>query len=313
MKGVYHSGFSQKKPRVIVIVGPTASGKSALAVRLARRFGGEIISADSRQVYRGLDIATGKITRREMRGVPHHLLDVADPRKQFSVDDFVKRGRKAVRHIAQKGKVPIVAGGTGLYVDALLGKLDFPNVPPEPALRKRLERRSAAELFAMLKRLDPRRAKNIEQQNPRRLTRAIEIARALDRVPRQELPMAIYCHITIGLKPEDGELRRRIRARVAARMRRGMVAEGRLLAKRVGLKRLREFGLEYRLLADYLQDKISKEELVRRIERADWQYSKRQWRWFKRDGSTRWFDTASSPRIAALIKKTLGAERNQRG
>lgn len=303
MKKVYHSRVF-KKPVVIVIVGPTASGKSALAVKLAEKFGGEVISADSRQVYRGLDIATGKVMKGEMRGVRHHLLDVADPKKQFSVDDFVRLGHTAIADIAARGKLPIVCGGTGLYVDAVLGKLNFPNVPPDPSLRKKLRHRSAAELFAMLGKLDPRRTNSIERQNPRRLTRAIEIAKALGKVPQLK-NSAIYRTISIGLKPSDVELKRRIRARVAARMRRGMVAEAKRLAKRLGFKRLREFGLEYRHLADYLQRHISKAELVRRIERDDWRYAKRQMRWFKRDASTNWFTGGSSRKMATLIKKKV--------
>lgn len=301
MRGVYHSRLLQKKPLVIVIVGPTASGKSALAVGLAKKFDGEVISADSRQVYRGLDIATGKITKREMRGVPHHLLDVADPRKQFSVDDFVRLGRAAIADAAARGKLPIVCGGTGLYVDAVLGKLNFPNVPPDPSLRKKLRRRSAAQLHAMLGKLDPRRAKAIERRNPRRLLRAIEIAKALGKVPQLK-NSTIYRTISIGLKPFDVKLKRRIRARVAARMRRGMVAEAKRLAKRLGFKRLREFGLEYRHLADYLQRHISKAELVRRIERDDRRYAKRQMRWFRRNKTINWLTHPSLHQAAAIVR-----------
>ena len=123
----------------MVIVGPTSSGKSALAVELAKKFGGEIISADSRQVYRGFDIGTGKVTRREMKGVRHHLLDVASPKKQFSADDFLRRGRAAIKEISSRGMLPIVAGGTGLYIDVLVGRIILPRVPPNLALRARLE------------------------------------------------------------------------------------------------------------------------------------------------------------------------------
>src|SRR5580693_2616583 len=128
--------------KVLVIVGPTASGKSALAVALAKKFKGEIISADSRQVYRGLNIGTGKITKREMRGVPHHLLDVVSPKKIFTAHDFVTHARRAISNIAKRGKLPIIAGGTGFYIDALVGRIVLPDVPVDEKLRARLEKKS---------------------------------------------------------------------------------------------------------------------------------------------------------------------------
>ena len=163
------------KQQVLIIVGPTSSGKSALAVELARKFGGEVISADSRQVYRGLNIGTGKIAKREMRGVRHHLLDVASPKKYFSADEFVRKGKVALSNILQNDKMPIIVGGTGFYIDALVGRIALPNVPPDKKLREKLEKKTAAQLFAMLKQRDPRRAKTIEPQHKRRLIRALEI------------------------------------------------------------------------------------------------------------------------------------------
>ncbi len=277
---------------VLVIVGPTASGKSALAVTLAKKLRGEVISADSRQVYKGLDVATGKITKKEMRGVKHHLLSVADPKKQFSADDFIRLGRRAIAAILKRGKLPIICGGTGFYIDALLGKFSLPQVPPNPTLRKQLGRKSAVQLFAQLKKLDPRRARGIERQNPVRLIRAIEIAKRLGTVPLSpKSNSTMHRTISIGVRLSKSELRRRIRARVASRMRRGMVAEGRRLRDKLGSKRLRTLGLEYRHLADYLDGKIVKEELARRIERDNWRYAKRQMRWFRRDKNIKWISS----------------------
>src|SRR3989344_9692024 len=182
------------KPKMIVIVGPTASGKSDIAVQLALRLssgqakefgikGAGVISADSRQVYKGLNIGTGKITKKEMQGVKHHLLDVANPSKQFTVSDFVNVTNETIVQIVTKNKLPIVCGGTGFYIDALLGDKQVPEEPPNLKLRKGLEKKPVDKLFEILQKLDPERSKNIDAKNPRRLVRAIEICKALGKVP----------------------------------------------------------------------------------------------------------------------------------
>ena len=144
-----------KKQKVVVIVGPTCSGKTALSIHLSKRFKGEVISADSRQVYKGLNIGTGKVTKKEMAGVPHHLLDVVSPKKIYTAHDFVTDGRKVIADILANKKLPIIAGGTGFYIDVLVGAISLPNVPPNPTLRKRLEKKTAPQLFALLKKKDP--------------------------------------------------------------------------------------------------------------------------------------------------------------
>ena len=154
---------------IIVVVGPTSSGKSALAVRLAKKFNGEIISADSRQVYKGLDIGSGKITKREMRDIPHHLLDVASPRRKFTVAQYQKFARLAMQDIISRGKVPIICGGTGFYIDALLGRVTIPSVSPNTKLRVKLEKLSTEKLGEKLKILDPKRFTDIDQNNRPRL------------------------------------------------------------------------------------------------------------------------------------------------
>ena len=171
------SGYDYSMEKIVVIVGPTASGKSDLGVMLAKKIQGEIISADSRQVYKGLNIGSGKITKKEMRGVSHYGLDIANPKKIFTAEDFKKHATQSLNKIICRGKIPIIVGGTGFYIDVLLGLRNTANVPPNPQLRKRIENKSANELFMMLKKLDPERAKTIDQHNPRRLVRAIEIAK----------------------------------------------------------------------------------------------------------------------------------------
>lgn len=275
-----------QKKKVIAIVGPTSSGKSGLGIYLAQKVGGEIISADSRQVYMGLDIGTGKVTKKEMAGVPHHLISVVSPKRQFTVDDFVKKSNKAIGLIYQTNKVPFVVGGTGLYVDILLGRMGYAEVPPNPALRKRLASKSPAQLFTMLQKLDPSRAKTIERGNPRRLVRAIEVAKAVGKNPKAT-PTQTYDVLWLGLNPAD--LDTKIHARLKARIKAGMVAEAKRLHKSgLSYKRMDELGLEYRYLARLLQKKISPAEFEIELERAIRHYAKRQGRWFKRNKDIKW-------------------------
>jgi tRNA dimethylallyltransferase len=273
--------------KVIAIVGPTASGKSSLGVFLAERLEGEIISADSRQVYKGLDIGTGKITKKETNGVPHHLLDVANPKRQFSVDDFVKLANKASSGILQNKRIPIVVGGTGLYVDALLGRVTYPNVPPNEKLRIRLEKKSVEELFAMLKKLNPQRTKTIEPHHKRRLIRAIEIAKYPGKLA-VAAPLE-YKVLWLGLNPGAEKLKKNIHIRLFSRIREGMIAEATKLHKAgLSYKRMEELGLEYRYLARLLQNKITKAEFLVELEREINKYAKRQMRWFKRNKDIVW-------------------------
>lgn len=279
------------KPKVLVIVGPTASGKSALAVELARKLDGEVVSADSRQVYKGLDIGTGKITRREMRGVPHHLLDVAYPREQFTASKYKKFALGAIKKILSKGKLPIVVGGTGFYIDAL--RMDLPEVPPNPALRENLENKSLKELQKMLGR---HRLKDM--QNRVRLIRAIEIIKALGKIPKAKMDKR-YNFVFVGLKPKG--LDKKIKERLIKRIP-GIIRE----TKKLGAKRAYELGLEYRFASLYLQGKLNKKEFVEKLNTAIRQYAKRQMTWFKRNKDITWFERASSDttrRVEGLLKR----------
>lgn len=287
----------KKLPPLIVILGTTASGKSALAVLIARLVDGEVVSADSRQVYRGLDIGSGKITKREMRGVPHHLLSVANSKRQFSVAEYKKLADRVIEGIVKRGKVPILCGGTGFYIDAVAENRETPEVPPNHALRKKLAGKSASELYKTLQKLDSTRAQTVERQNPRRLVRAIEIAKALGKVPKTKNGEKRYDALYIGLNPDEKTLRKNIHARLLARMKKGMLAEvKRLHENGIAWKRLEEFGLEYKYLALYLQKKITKEETLREIETKSWQFARRQRTWFKRNKNIRWFPNSKSAR-----------------
>lgn len=277
------------KQKIIVLIGPTASGKSALAVELARKFNGEIISADSRQVYRGLDIGTGKITKKEMRGVAHHLLNIASPKKIFSAQDFVTLAQKKIREISSRGHIPIVCGGTGFYIDALVGRIPLPNVEPDAKLRKELNALTLGDLFVRLERMDPRRAMGIDKYNKRRIIRSIEIARALGQNPDAR-PRPEYDVLWIGITVPSDELQARIRARLHARLKQGMVAEAkRLHGSGLSYKRMHELGLEYRSLARFLQHQINREELEAELQTAIWHYARRQMTYWRRNKEIEWF------------------------
>jgi len=290
--------------KLLIILGPTAVGKSDLAVKLAKKFNGEIISADSRQIYKGLDIATGKISKSEMQGIPHHLLSVVSPKKQFTASDYIIAARESVRCIEQKKKLPIICGGSGFYISALLGDINLSDVPPNMALRKKLKIKSIAELFQILKKHDPKKAETVDAKNPARLIRAIEIATGKNTPPHRVAKILCggeYDVLKIGLNLPKEELEKNIKLRVASRMKKGMLREAQNLHKNgLSFKRMRELGLEYRALADFLEKKITKEELVERIEKENWQYAKRQMTWFKRDPKIKWFKPNSKKDLKSL-------------
>ncbi len=291
--------------KVLVILGATATGKSALAVKIARKFNGEIISADSRQVYKGLNIGTGKITKKEMRGIPHHLISIVSPKKIFSVSDWQKAAQSKVGEILSRGKLPIICGGTGFYIQSIVDGLNLPEVPPNKKLRKKLENKSASELYKILKKLDLKRSQNIDKNNKVRLVRAIEIVKKLGKVPEINTLLR-YDALQIGLKLKDVELKKKINKRLISRMNSGMIKEAKNLKRNdLSFRRMRELGLEYRYLANYLEDKIPKKEMIEKLESEIWKYAKRQMTWFKRDKSIRWFKPNKEKEITQSIKKFL--------
>lgn len=296
---------AEKLPKILVILGPTATGKSALAVKLAKEFNGEIISADSRQVYKGLDIGTGKITLKEMKGVPHHLLDIASPKTKFNVSKWQKLATRKIQEIHSRGKLPIICGGTGFYIDSITKGTIFPEVPPNRELRKNLESKSANELVEILRKLDKNRLRNIDQNNPVRLIRAIEIAKAIGEVPEIKTEDKKYDVLSIGLTLPNDLLKEKINIRLKKRKRAGMINEAKKLHEEgLSWKRMFELGLEYRYLALFLQSKISKSEMMRKLETEIWHYARRQKQWFKRDKSIRWFELKSE-KVVKIIKKYL--------
>jgi tRNA dimethylallyltransferase len=292
------------KQKIIVILGPTASGKSDLAVALALKYNGEIISADSRQIYRNMDIGTGKITKKEMRGIPHYLLDIASPKTQLSVAHFQKQAKIAIEKILAKGKAPIICGGTGLYIDAVIDNQIFPDVKPNFQLRKKLEKLTNKELFTKLKKLDPNRAKNIDKHNPRRLIRALEIV-IISKKPVPKIQKhRDYDVLKLGVKRDQKQLNELIWKRLLKRLKGKMINEIKKLTKSgVSFKRLYDFGLEYRWISLYLQKKVTKEQMIQRLYKAIKDFSKRQMTWFKRDSEIHWIKNQKE--AERLIKNFL--------
>lgn len=271
----------------VVVLGATATGKTALAVKLAQAKHGEIISADSRQVYRGLDLGTGKDLH-EYGSIPYHLIDVCDLSREFTVFHFQQEVYRIFPQLLEKGSLPIIAGGTGLYLDAILRGYELIPVPEDPALRKELASKTLPELQDMLIALKPDIHNKTDLEQPDRLVRAIEIARY-----RQEHPesAAVHLHNVPPIKPkiygisfERSILRERIRRRLFARIDAGMIEETeRIHAQGYSWERLESLGLEYRFTAQYLQGKIeTKEAFIDQLYRAIGQFAKRQETWFRR-------------------------------
>jgi len=296
--------------KLLVIVGPNASGKSDLAVKLAKKFNGEVVSADSRQVYKGMDIGTGKVPRDKLKikneklkiylhqGIPHYLLDVASPKRRFTVAQYQKKAIEAIRKIQKKGKLPILCGGTGFYIQAVVDGIVIPEVKPDWKLREKLEKKTCDELYQQLKKLDPKRAKTIDKKNKRRLIRAIEIVLKTKKPVPPLKQRRMFDVLIIGVKRDKKELKERIKKRLLRRFKLGMIKEVKKLHKSgVSWKRLEEFGLEYRFIAYYLQGKMKYEEMVKRLQKAIENYAKRQMTWFKRDKRIHW------------IKNYKGAEK----
>jgi tRNA dimethylallyltransferase len=287
--------------KLIVILGPTASGKTDLSIKLALRLssgqakkfgvhGAEIISADSRQVYKGMDIGTGKVTKKEMKGIPHYLLDVANPRNRFTVAQYQKLALGAIKKIQKKNKIPFLVGGTGFYIQSVVDGIIIPSVKPDWRLREKLEKKSTSELYKMLTKLDPRRAANIDRNNPRRLIRALEIVLKSKRpIPQLTPKEPQFKALFLGVEKDKTELKKMIEKRLLKRLKNGMTKEVQTLQRSgISWKRLEEFGLEYRFVAQYLQAKIIYQEMINKIQIESEHYAKRQITWFKRDKRIHW-------------------------
>ena len=284
--------MTENRPPLVAVVGTNASGKSELGVHLALRLGGEVVSADSRQVYRGLDIGSGKVTAEEARGVPHHLIDVCDPGRYFTLQEYQALAYQAIDGILARGRVPLLVGGTGLYVRAVVDGYEIPPVPPNPALRAELERQPAEAVARTLARLDPAFARQVDPRNKRRVIRAIEVLTAgygLDDMRRRR---PRYDTLRLGLTWPWEVLCERIDRRLRQRLSGGLIEEVKgLLAEGVSEAFLLGLGLEYEHAVRFLRGEYQDlEELHQALRAAIQRFARRQLSWFRRDPRVRWLD-----------------------
>ncbi len=279
-------------PKLIVIEGTNASGKSALGVALAARFNGEIVSADSRQVYERLDLGSGKITPEEMAGVPHHLLNVVKPGDFFSMADFQRLSCQAIDGILARGRVPFLVGGTGLYVDAVADGYNLTENATDLALRAELETYETPALYEMLKEKIP--DTEIDPRNRHRVMRMLEKLAAGDAQPAGKTPR--YTLLKLGVTWPREILKQRIDERLEKRLQAGMVEEVKaMLDDGVSEEFLVKLGLEYKYLTWYLTGKMGYEQMVEELGKAIKRFAKRQMTWFRRDERIVWLDMSADP------------------
>ncbi len=292
--------------KIIAVVGPTASGKSDLAVELALKFNGEIVSADSRQVYTGLDIGTGKVTKEEMRGVPHCLLDVADVSTVFTVSDYERMALEAIDYILTRGRLPILCGGTGFYVNSVLYENAFARVLPDEKIRKQLSGMTPAEMADKLKEIDIERYNSIDVHNPMRLIRALEIVLSTGKPVSQNIKMSRFEALKIGIFWEREELSRRIELRLDTRLKSGMIEEIEgLLDKGVSHERLYDLGLEYRYISQYIKGDLSYDKMREKLLSEIRKYAKRQMTWFRREKDIVWIKAGELDKASDLVEGFL--------
>ena len=294
------------KPKVIVICGPTASGKTALSIELAKKINGEIISSDSMQIYKYMDIGTAKTTQEEMQGIKHYLLDFVEPSQRYSVAEFKKDAEKAIEEILQKGKTPIIVGGTGLYVDSLIYGIEYQTIEFDEQYRKQLEERVEKEgletLYNEAKKIDPQAIEKISANDKKRILRILEIYKATGKnKTEQELESrkngVKYDYKVFAINMDREKLYERINKRVDIMIENGLIEEVEKL-----LEKYKEFptamqGLGYKEVVEYLQGKVSKEEMIENIKRETRRYAKRQLTWFRKNKQTIWIEPCDIQKI----------------
>lgn len=300
-----HSAHMQK-PKIVAIVGPTASGKTSLSIEVAKHFNGEVISADSRQVYKGLDIGSGKVTKEEMGGIPHYLLDIAEPSTTYTGADFKRDASVAIEDILNRDRLPIIAGGTFFYIELLRGTMQAAPVEPNEELREELEKLDDEALLAQLSTKDPERAANIDIHNRRRIIRSLEIIDGIGKVPEVVQTESPYDWLLIGIDIEKEQLHKNIHLRLQERLQNGMIEEvATLLESGITSERLESLGLEYRYINRFLSGELSREAMEIELETKIKQFAKRQMTWLRKDESIEWFKKEELENITKRVEEFL--------
>ena len=292
-----------EKPTVIVICGPTASGKTALSIELAKKINGEVVSADSMQIYKDMDIGSAKVTKDEMDGIKHYLIDIVSPDERYSVADYKKAAKAAIKEILEKNKVPIIVGGTGLYVDSLIYEIEYNNIKIDEEYRQLLksikENEGLEKLYEMAQEIDPEAMKKISKNDYKRISRVLEIYHETGKTKTQQeaesrLKEIPYNYKVFAIDYEREKLYDRINKRVDIMIENGLIKEVQNL-----LNKYEEFptamqGLGYKEVKQYLENQISKEEMIEKIKQESRRYAKRQITWFKKNDNTIWINGLDS-------------------
>ena len=291
--------------KLIIILGPTASGKSDLAIELAKKFKGEIVSADSRQIYQEMDIGTAKITKKQMANIPHYLIDIIKPNQEFTLAQFKTKAVKIIKNIQKKNKLPFLVGGTMLYIQSIVDNLQIPQIKPDKKLREQLENKTNQELYDQLEKIDPKALEVIDINNQRRLIRALEVCLKTKRPFSQQKKKGqpLFNILQLGLNPSQKILDKRINQRIEKMIEAGLSKEVEGLIKKYGVKPYSLSGISYQEIIQYLNKEITLEQAKDLIKIHTRQYARRQMSWFKRDKRIHWIENYSQ--AEKIIKSFL--------
>ncbi|KAB7664294.1 tRNA (adenosine(37)-N6)-dimethylallyltransferase MiaA [Bacillus sp. B1-b2] len=302
-----------KKEKVVVLIGPTAVGKTSLSIELAKKFNGEIISGDSMQIYKGMDIATAKITKKEMQGIPHHLIDIIEPDESFSVAQFQELVRAKITEITARGKLPIIVGGTGLYIQSVLYDYQFQETASDTDFRSKLEvladKEGSNVVHDMLRKVDPEAADSIHHHNVRRVIRALEVhhvtGQKMTELQKQQKRELLYDATIIGLTMDRELLYERINLRVDQMVQQGLLEEVSFFYNK-GLRNCQSIqAIGYKELFQYMDRNQSLEESIEELKQNSRRYAKRQLTWFRNKISVKWFDMTDSVKKGDISKKIV--------
>jgi len=297
--------MKKRLPKLVVILGPTASGKTDLAVKLAKKFNGEIVSADSRQIYKKMDIGTAKPSKKEKRLVPHHLIDLIKPNQRFNAAVYKRLALKAIKDVENRNKMPFLVGGTGLYIKSIIDNINFPAVPAQKKLRKNLENKTEKELFKIYSKLDPEGAKFIDKNNKRRLIRAIEVCKVTKKPfwKQREKGRNLFNALIIGIKLPKKELEKRIKIRIEKMFKLDLEREVKNLTKKYGWEISPFQTIGYQEWKDYFNKKSGRNDVKKQVILHTLQFSKRQMTWFKKNKRIKWIKNYKS--AEKLVKEII--------